>query len=416
MPALIDYQRELSRRLYEGELPQVAGTNTSTTATTLTDLLGNLNYSSGDVNFYDGVYVQLINETDLVDNGVGRVTRGGWAVTGSLTVDPSFSTTPAANDTYVLSRHPPRILQDAINRILRNSYQPTFFPLSHHLATSDENDMENAPATTFTSNTTNATLANETTTVFNGAQSLSVTATAANGFVHPGAESVFADKEYAISVMSLATSGDTARLILQDLTNAAEIDRATTTQQQWQALSFSFTTPPGCRSIEARFTSVANTDISLWDDYQIWVPGSHIYGVPSWITWPEQIIDVRAFRLGTSGPDNDEDFQAHETASFSIPHHVELVDERAISTPGFAGQVHLRVQTTAQARPYIYAYRPFAELATTQATSTANLDAVVEDAAFIVTHPDRAEQYLSVLRQNRMGGAVVVAPQRVGVR
>ena len=95
MPALIDYFRELARRLYEHELPQVAGTNTSTDAATLTDLLGNLNYSSGDVNLYDGIYVQLVNQTDDVDNGVGRVTRGGWAVTGSLTVDPSFSVTPA---------------------------------------------------------------------------------------------------------------------------------------------------------------------------------------------------------------------------------------------------------------------------------------------------------------------------------
>ena len=67
-------------------------------------------------------------------------------------------------------------------------------------------------------------------------------------------------------------------------------------------------------------------------------------------------------------------------------------------------------------RPYIYAHRPFAELTTTQATSNADLDAVVEDAAFLIIHPERAEQYLSVLRQNRLGGAVVVAPRRVGIR
>ena len=68
------------------------------------------------------------------------------------------------------------------------------------------------------------------------------------------------------------------------------------------------------------------------------------------------------------------------------------------------------------ARPYIYAHRPFAELTADDGTSNADLDAVVEDAAFLVLHPDRAEQYLSVLRQNRLGGAVIVAPRRVGVR
>ena len=68
------------------------------------------------------------------------------------------------------------------------------------------------------------------------------------------------------------------------------------------------------------------------------------------------------------------------------------------------------------ARPYIYAHRPFAELTAAGSTSNANLDAVVEDAAFLVNHPDRAEQYLSVLRQNRLGGAAFAAPRRVGVR
>ncbi len=408
MPALIDYYRELSRRLYEHDLPQVSGTQGGTNASALQDTTGNLNYSSGDVNFYDGIYARLVTSAN-VSSGDSRVTRSGWAVTGTLTVDPDFSTTPTATDLYVLSRHPPALLDGAINRLLRNTYTETFFPLSLHVMGNDANDME--PSTTATDySTTNGTRALESTIVFNGAQSLKLTATSAGGFANTGNIGVSDGQTLYAAVMMFVTSGDSGTFRVVDVTNSnATIEEAKTDEPVFMELFMRFSAPGGCEQIDFRFIADANTDIIYTDDFQVWRQDGGVYPLPSWIEWPEQIIDVRGFPQGTAGPTSDDDYRANERASRHLDWHVERVDRRA-DVP-----VQIWVQAT-DTRPYIYAHRPFAELTTTQATSNADLDAVVEDAAFIVNHPDRAEQYLSVLRQNRLGGAVVVAPTRVGVR
>lgn len=118
MATRIAHQRELSRRLYGPELPVVSGTNTSSTGTIITDTTGALNYSSGDTSFYDGVYVYVVQASDAGSRGESRVTRAGWAVTGSLTVDPSIGSL-ASGDLYILSKHSPTFLQDSINKALR---------------------------------------------------------------------------------------------------------------------------------------------------------------------------------------------------------------------------------------------------------------------------------------------------------
>ena len=408
MPAFIDYYTELCLRLYSHELPVVTGTNTGTNASNIVDLTGLLNYSSGDTGFYDGVYVRLVG-TDDVSSGDSRVTRGGWTVTGTFIVDPDFSTTPVSGDLYTLSRHPPKLLDDAINRLLRNTYQPTFFPLSLHVMANDANDME--PSTIATDySSTNATNATESTIVFNGAQSLKVTASATGGYANTGNIGVNDGQSLYAAVMAYVTSGDSMTFRAIDVTNSsATIEDATTDEPSWIDLVYPFTVPTDCEQIDFRFIADANTDVIYAEDWQVWRNGSGVYPVPSWLEWPEQIIDIRGFPQGTGGPASDNDYRANERASVPLNWHVERVDRRA--------DVPFRIWVEAtSARPYIYAHRPFAELTATESTSNADLDAVVEDAAFLVLHPDRAEQYLSVLRQNRLGGAVIVAPTRVGVR
>ena len=410
MPAQIDYYTELCLRLYSHDLPVVAGTNTSTTNTTLTDLLGNLNYSSGDTSFYDGVYARLVG-TDDVSSGDSRVTRAGWTVTGSLAVDPVFSTTPVSGDLFTLSRHPQKLLDDAINRILRNNYQPTFFPLSLHVMGNDANDMEPSTIATDYASEGTSTLATETTIVFNGAQSLKTTASAANSGASTGNISVYEGKPYKAAVMCYVQQGDAADFSARNVQSSdAQIDNnATTDEPQWTELVIPFTPPTGCEQVDIFMLGVGSDDVIYWDDFQMWHGGSGVYPVPSWITWPEQIIDIRGFPQGTTGPASDFDFRADERASVSLNWHVEREDIRA--------DVPFRIWVEATSRrPYIYAHRPLAELTTTQATSTADLDAVVESASFIILHPDRAEKYLAALRQVKLGGAVISAPHRVGVR
>ncbi len=409
MPAKIDYYTELCLRLYH-DLPVVTGTNTGTNASNIVDLTGLLNYSSGDTNFYDGIYARLVG-TDDVSSGDSRITRGGWTVTGTLVVDPDFSTTPVSGDLYTLSRHPPKLLDDAINRLLRNTYVETFFPLSLHVMGNDANDMEPSTIATDYTAENSGTLATESTIVHNGAQSLKVTAGAALSGATTGAIPVFEGKPYYAAVMCSVTLGDAADFKIVNVQDSdAQIDdNATTDEPSWTELIIPFTPPSGCEQVEAFMLGTANTDIAYYDDFQLWHGGSGVYPVPSWLEWPEQIIDIRGFPQGTTGPASDFDYRADERASVHLNWHVERVDRRA--------DVPFRIWVEATSmRPYIYAHRPYAELAATEDTSNADLDALVEDAAFLVNHPDRAEQYLSVLRQNRLGGAVIVAPRRVGVR
>jgi len=410
MPAQIDYYTELCLRLYQHDLPVVTGTNTGTNASQILDTLGLLNYSSGDTNFYDGVYARLVG-TDDVNSGDSRVTRGGWTVTGTLVVDPDFSTAPVSGDLFTLSRHPPNLLDKAINRLLRNTYQPTFFPLSLHIMGNDANDMEPSTIATDYTAENSGTLATETTIVFNGAQSLKTTAGATNSGASTGNISVFETKPYYAAVMCSVQQNDAAQFYAANVQNSdAQIDDdATTDEPSWTELVILFTPPSGCEQVDMFMLGTGSNDVIYWDDFQIWHGSDGVYPLPSWITWPDlQIIDVRGFPRGTGGPASDFDYRSNEQASVPLDWHIERMDERANTQ-------YIWVEATS-ARPYIYAHRPFAELTTTQATSNADLDALVEDAAFIVIHPERAEQYLSVLRQNQMGGAVVVAPRRVGVR
>lgn len=412
MPAQIDYYTELCLRLYQHDLPVVKGTNTDTTATQVIDVLGGLNYSSGDTSFYDGVYIRLVG-TDDVNSGDSRVTRAGWTVTGTLVVDPVFVTTPVSGDLFTLSRHPPKLLDDAINRLLRNTYQPAFSPLSLSVFASDNNDMEASTiADGYTVSAGGAVLAAETGTnipVFNGAQVVQSTNNNANEYFALNSVIGVNDGQalYA-AAMCFVTLTDDAAFRVRDVTNSATIDSALSDEPSWMELVITFSVPSGCEQIDLRMEGIGSDDVIYWDDIQVWRQNSGVYPLPSWIEWPEQMIDVRGFPQGDNGP-GTLDYSSYERASVPLEWHFESEDRRG------AAPLRIWVQGTSR-RPYIYAHRPFAELTTTQATSNADLDATVEDAAFLVLHPDRAEQYLSVLRQNRLGGAVVVAPTRVGVR
>ncbi len=407
MPAKIDYYTELCLRLYH-DLPVVTGTNTGTNASNIVDTTGLLNYSSGDSNFYDGVYARLVG-TDDVSSGDSRVTRGGWTVTGTLVVDPDFSTTPVSGDLYTLSKHPPKLLDNAINSLLRNTYAETLFPLSLHVMGNDANDMESSGLDGDYAKT-NAAIAAETTIVHSGAQSMKVTDDGSGGgYASVGSIGVPEKKSLYAAIMGYVTSGDSMTFRVVDVTDSnATIKDATTDEPSWIELVIPFTTPADCEQIDFRFIADPAADVIYGDDFQVWHGGGGVYVLPSWIEWPEQMIGVRGFPQGTGGA-NSNDYRANERASVPLRWHIEREDRRA-NKP-----VHIWVEGTSM-RPYIYAHRPYAELTATEDTSNADLDALVEDAAFLVNHPDRAEQYLSVLRQNRLGGATIVAPRRVGVR
>jgi len=270
---------ELVQRLHQGEtaLPvPVTGTATGGSTTTLIDDK-KLLYSSADANAFDGIHVY--QETD---GETTRVTRGGNAgSTGTLTLSPAVVTFGSGTPKYMLSRWHIDVLKNNVNAVLRNTYMETIFPLSSLLMTSDDNDMESAPNSSYTASNSN--LAKETTIVFNGGASLSVTATATGGYATTGNITVNEGQNYYVSVLESTTSGDSGTLRVFDVTNSASIDTAASDEIAYGDLAFQFSTPSGCEQIERRMISDATTDITFWDDLVLFDLEQRVFKLPSWV-------------------------------------------------------------------------------------------------------------------------------------
>jgi hypothetical protein len=111
-------------------------------------------------------------------------------------------------------------------------------------------------------------------------------------------------------------------------------------------------------------------DVAYWDDFQIWQAGRGIYPLPSWVTRPEQVIDVRAYSRGTSGP-GDLDWRSNEQRSRPLSWGFERGDRRA-DVP-----VRIWVENPGSSRPFVILKRALSELTTDILTSPADEDNVV---------------------------------------
>jgi hypothetical protein len=365
--------RDLAQRLYRESHWPVTGSATGGDTTSLIDTTALL-YSSGDANAWDRKWVY--RETTPSDTVISsRVTEGGLnAGAGDLTLSPALSSSFASGNNYIITDEHIDVLKNAINRVQRNIFLPTFFPLSLHIVQNDANDME--PSTIATDySSVNATLATESTIVKHGAQSLKSTAGAAGGYAALDVSiGVQAGQSLLAAVDCYVTLSDDATFRVVDVTDsAASIDTATSDEPSWMELVIPFSVPSNSEQIQLRMIGDANGDITYWENIQVWSTDGRVYPLPSWLTRPEQLLDMRGFRQGTGGP-NTNDYRANERRSIALPYGFESVDRRA-NQP-----FHIWVSATS-ARPFIYALRPLDELSSDTTNSVAEQDFVVSWAA-----------------------------------
>lgn len=311
--------------------------------------------SGASADRFDHHWLKIATTTDgLAPQGeVRQVTEGGFTpASGALAVPSNFSVAPGSGDTFEVHEFfDPPTLDGISNKLTRNLFIPTIFPLSAHIVTADDNDMEGSGTTSF--DATNSTMAKNTATIFGGNRSLAVTATAAGGYAVPDTNfQIPAPARQFYTAVSIAvTDGDEGQLILIDVTNSnAEIESsAEVTLTAWHELIIPWTAPSGCRQMQPRLVSVNNTDVTYWEDYQTWVSGRHIYALPSWITSKQQVTDVRAFPTGSTIADDD--YETNYGASYALPWKFERED-------WFAGsRIYISVGAGAE-RPFIFARRP----------------------------------------------------------
>ena len=390
MPTRIAYYRALAQRLGRGNLDVITGTNATANGgsnVTLTDSV-QLAYSSGDANAFDRVFVYQMELADASTRGYSQITVGGWDFANNkATMSPAVAVTVAATDVYVLTHEQPNRLFAAINEALRNDYVETLFPLSMKIVQNDCNDMEaSTVATDYKVSTGNAVAAAETTVVFSGAVSLGLTCNVANEYAALTTQiPVNATERLHAAAMCSVTQGDDAAFRVWDVTNNVEIDSATSDEVAWMNLQPPvFDVPSGCEQIDLRLEGIGSTDVTYWDDVQVWFDGTGVYPLPAYIQSPSQLLAVHAFPQGTVGPADDYDYRMNEYAAY--PLRWEWVSKNP-------GSMRIKVGC-GDARPYLVTLRPRAELSTDTATSSANLDWVVAMAEMVIREPEEASKRL----------------------
>lgn len=373
----------------------------TTTATTLTD-----SREAWTIDEWIGYNVTCEAQSLLITSNSATVLTGaGWSGDGTPATNKAWEITPK----YVITGDRPQVLKGAINDVLRNISPPSFFPLSMHVMGNDANDMEASTIATDYTAENSGTLATESTIVHGGAQSLKVEAGAALSGASTGNISVYEGKSYYAAVMCSVKQGDDAdfRAVNVQDSDAQIDDNATTDEPSWTELVIQFTPPSGCEQVDIFMLGTANSDIAYFEDFQTWASGRDVYSLPSWITHPGQMLDVRSFPRGAGGPASDNDYRANEQRSQPLAWGWESVDPRG----------SLRIWVHADGgRPFICADRPFAELTTDSATSAADEDKVVFWAEKLVREPERASLTLALLRTQYHVRPVTVLPDRVAVR
>lgn len=342
----------------------VRGTATGGSTSTVVDSSAALPGATTD--HFDYAFIKITTTTDgnAPQGEVRAISEGGYTVaSGTLTTSAVFTAAVASGDTYEIHYGPhPNWLDRLINKYARNFHFKTLWPLTLHIVNDattpgqDDNNMEDSGTTAWTA--VNVTLS-KSTAAFNGAQSLSTLATAADGYAEPDNDlQVDEGKSYYAAIMCAASPGpDSGYLQIWDTDNNAAIDASDqVTQETWTEIVIPWTPPSGCRSVEPRLRAVNDGDQVFWDDYQIWSQDGHIYPLPFWITRKEQIKDVVVYPLGTGSIAGDVNYRSNEHRGQSVPWRFEREDY------GANEEIHIWVPSIGQSRPYVLAERPIAEV------------------------------------------------------
>jgi len=288
-------------------------------------------------------------------------------------------------------------------------YLPSFFPLSLQLVTADDNDFEDSGTGNYAAINTALTKGTAAGLIRRGAQYGISTLSSANGYITPGNFNVFEGEQFHVAAnAAVLVAGQTADLIAFDVTGSVAIDNATSGSLAWAELYFEFGVPSNSRAIQLRLAGTGASDVINWDDFQIWGGSRSIYQLPSWITRPAQLLDIRVFPQGTTGPASDNDYRADEQRSQPLRWGFEYEDRRA------ANELFIWVQGTSS-RPYIYALRSLSELTSDTASTPADQDSVVFWAEKLIREPERAAHNLALVRSLSFTRPTKPVPRRVGV-
>lgn len=279
--------------------------------------------------------------------------------TGTLTVGNTYvSDTPASGDTFsVFLRGVSRnTIKDCVNEALRELRYRMRVPLTVVV----DGDMESSTMDAWADE--DATLSKVSlgtgTTLQYGAKMLYAISTATGGYAQ--SDAILVNPTHApnwvVQSTVQATVG-TARLIAWDLTNSAEIESEDYALRGPGVIQFTFTLPATCESIAFRLMGVASGDEVYWENVIAYPVGARVFGLPTYLTRPGQILQV-GYTPAAGGRADQDRFRRYSwwkiRRNDSSPEHplVLEIEDPDLHYPS-----------------YIDVSRPFAALATDSATT-----------------------------------------------
>jgi hypothetical protein len=215
--------------------------------------------------------------------------------TGTLVPEASFTLAPGVGKAYEIHEklHPTRLKQ-AINDILAELRHQEILPLTLVA----DGDMVGTVVATYWGNS-NATPAYDTAKVLFGTQSLSVAATAANGYAYPKTNLAVTPGETLLVWAPVYGDQKQAELVLYDVTHSAEIEMGRHDEEGWALLLFTATVPAGCYEVRPHLRTKINAGTTYWDHVGILKLADKVCDSPSWLTKDQDFIQLVSFPYGS---------------------------------------------------------------------------------------------------------------------
>lgn len=417
----LEYLTALVDRLYPEKYQRRGTASASGSTTTIVDT----DAFSSSALFPSGLVGQWIwvNTSDTTGK-LAQITVHDRS-TGTITLDRAVTSTTTSTNWWITFQRNPQELFDAINQIIRNSYTPDLFPLNSSIMTGDDNDMEASGTSAWTATSGGAvTLAKVATAsmpfaTIRGGYALSVTAASGpadaaqfsaslDGLTADPDEQCFASILHTFPANATAMTstfgiGDYSGAsppTLVDSISVSSGDRV----KGWTELAFTFTGGTNYGHYTPLLYSDTAGGISYWKDLILTRVNQRQFPTPSWLRYGEQVIGVVEWPRGPSTGASDE-YIINNYPWREVPWTVSMEDVRSDN------EVVLNVNASADKRMYIYAMRPGTALATDAATGYLDLDFVTENAIWMLSHPEKAQQHLRGLRAKSLP-AVKAAPPK----
>ncbi len=264
------------------------GSTTTSAGSTTTLVDSALASTMRNTNSFYAWYVRLTSGAAIGDiRRVASFTIG----TGTLTVDRAFSATVATSVTYQLMTFHPDVMTRHLQEVLRNAYTMERVPLSMVTNHDFESHTSGVPDSWSAVNVT-MTTATGAVNVANGHRSLQITTTASNGYANLTAnQDVVPSDPYYFECKAKADAGNTAGLILWDVTNATALQTLTTTDSHFNQLYAYGSFPSTTRQVNVRCRMTQNSAVGYFDDIVLIDTRKVRVPLPSWV---ESDRDLRA--------------------------------------------------------------------------------------------------------------------------